>query len=186
MRHHHRGSKPGLGARAAPVAPLHSQIKTSFLCVKDCHSLAGCTSYLWCEVLLKKIFRNWQKYLWNYDIFLGEILASNLLNKTCRNIFIEKDIQIWLFYRFFGLIVPASSYTGRDVHSHVISCCSLGPWAPKRKGGGACPPILGRSVSPITNRRVRLFPPHFYWHPRIFRPSYGPRLVEEYMEYHPT
>ena len=51
--------------------------------------------------------------------------------------FIEKDIQIWPFHKFFGQIVLASSYTGRDVHSHVISCCSQG--RRKERGGGMSP-----------------------------------------------
>ena len=39
----------------------------------------------------------------------------------------------------------------------------------------ACrPQIFGRSVNPILTRRGRLCPPNYYWHPRIFRPSYGP------------
>ena len=36
------------------------------------------------------------------------------------------------------------------------------------------PPDFGRSVNPISTRRGRLCPPHYYWHPRIFIPSYGP------------
>ena len=39
-----------------------------------------------------------------------------------------------------------------------------------------------RSVNPISTRRWRLCPPHHYWHPRIFWPSYGPeykRLLDE-------
>ena len=35
------------------------------------------------------------------------------------------------------------------------------------------PPDFGRSVNPIS-RRSGLCPPHYYWLPRIFRPSYGP------------
>ena len=36
-----------------------------------------------------------------------------------------------------------------------------------------------RSVNPISIRRGRLCPPHYYWHPRIFRPSYGPvRIIK--------
>ena len=35
-------------------------------------------------------------------------------------------------------------------------------------------PDFGRSVNPISTRRGRLCPPHYYWQPRIFRPSYGP------------
>ena len=36
------------------------------------------------------------------------------------------------------------------------------------------PPDFGRSVNPISTRGDRLCPPNYYWHPRIFRPSYGP------------
>ena len=42
------------------------------------------------------------------------------------------------------------------------------------RGCHAPPPDFGRSVNPISTRRGRLCPPHWYWHPRIFRPSYGP------------
>ena len=48
------------------------------------------------------------------------------------------------------------------------------------------PKDFGRSVNPISTRRGRLCSPHFkYWHPRIFRPSYGPVLeyVHELKEY---
>ena len=43
-------------------------------------------------------------------------------------------------------------------------------------------PRFCRSVNPISTRRWRLCPTHHYWHPRIFRPSYGPaykRLLDE-------
>ena len=33
---------------------------------------------------------------------------------------------------------------------------------------------FGRSVNPISTRGGRLWPPNYYWHPRIFRPSDGP------------
>ena len=36
------------------------------------------------------------------------------------------------------------------------------------------PPDFGRSVKPISTRRGRLCPLHYYWHPWIFKPSYGP------------
>ena len=35
-------------------------------------------------------------------------------------------------------------------------------------------PDFGRSVNPFSTRGDRLCPPNYYWHPRIFRPSYGP------------
>ena len=35
------------------------------------------------------------------------------------------------------------------------------------------PPDFGRAVNPIS-RRSGLCPPHYYWLPRILRPSYGP------------
>ena len=35
-------------------------------------------------------------------------------------------------------------------------------------------PDFGRSVNPISTRRDRLFPPSYYWHTQIFRPSDGP------------
>ena len=81
----------------------------------------------------------------SYDVFLGEIPASNFPYKTRGNIFIEKEIQIWLFHKCFGHIVPASSYTGRDVHSHVISCCSQG--RRKEKGGGHVPQFLADQLT---------------------------------------
>ena len=36
------------------------------------------------------------------------------------------------------------------------------------------PQDFGRLIFPTSTRRVRLCPTHYYWHPRIFRPSYGP------------
>ena len=38
------------------------------------------------------------------------------------------------------------------------------------------PQILADLVNPIWTRRGRLCPPHYYWHPRIFRPSYSPGI----------
>ena len=35
-------------------------------------------------------------------------------------------------------------------------------------------PDFGRSINPTSTRRGRLSPPFYYWHFRIFRPSYGP------------
>ena len=51
----------------------------------------------------------------------------------------------------------------------VIQGCR--PWECR---GAMAPPDLGRSVNPISTRRGRLCPPHYYWHPWIFRLSYGP------------
>ena len=34
-------------------------------------------------------------------------------------------------------------------------------------------PDFGRSVNPISTRGDRLYPPNYYWHTRIFRPSDG-------------
>ena len=52
---------------------------------------------------------------------------------------------------------------------------------PVRGARGAIPstpPDFGISVEPISTRRLRhIMPPHHYWHPRIFRPSYGPQYV---------
>ena len=39
---------------------------------------------------------------------------------------------------------------------------------------GMAPIDFGRSVIPISARGGILCPPHYYWCPRIFRPSYGP------------
>ena len=50
---------------------------------------------------------------------------------------------------------------------------------PGGAGGGMAPPDFGRSVNPISTRRGRLCPPYYYWHPQIFRPSYGPGLEEK-------
>ena len=36
------------------------------------------------------------------------------------------------------------------------------------------PPDFSGSVNPISTRRGRLCHPYYYWHPRVFRPSYGP------------
>ena len=41
-------------------------------------------------------------------------------------------------------------------------------------GGAITPPDFGRSVNPISTRRGTLCPSNYNWHPRIFRPSYGP------------
>ena len=35
-------------------------------------------------------------------------------------------------------------------------------------------PDFGRSVNPISTRGDRLYPPNYYWHTQIFRPSDGP------------
>ena len=35
-------------------------------------------------------------------------------------------------------------------------------------------PDFGIAVNPISTRGDRIFPPNYYWHPRIFRPSDGP------------
>ena len=45
---------------------------------------------------------------------------------------------------------------------------------PGGAGGAMALPDFSRSVNPISTRRGRLCPPHYNWHPRIFRPSYGP------------
>ena len=50
------------------------------------------------------------------------------------------------------------------------------PVIPRGAGGAMTPrlPYFGSFFNPILTRRGRLYPPHYYWHPRIFRPSYGP------------
>ena len=40
--------------------------------------------------------------------------------------------------------------------------------------GAIAPPDFGRSDNPISTRRGRLCPLHYYWHHRICRPSWGP------------
>ena len=40
---------------------------------------------------------------------------------------------------------------------------------------------FSRSVNPISTKKGRLCPPHYYWHPQIFRPSYDPDQVENSM-----
>jgi hypothetical protein len=45
------------------------------------------------------------------------------------------------------------------------------PWG---AGNAMAPPDFGGSVNPMSTRRGRLWLLHYYWHPRIFRPSYGP------------
>ena len=42
--------------------------------------------------------------------------------------------------------------------------------------GAMASPYFGRSIIHISIRGVRLCPPHYYRHPRIFRPSYGPDM----------
>jgi hypothetical protein len=37
---------------------------------------------------------------------------------------------------------------------------------------------FGRSVNPISTWRGELCPPHYYWHLRIFRTSYGPARMK--------
>ena len=44
-------------------------------------------------------------------------------------------------------------------------------------GGAMAPPDFGRSVNPISTRGVRLYPPNYHWHPRIFRSSDGPEVM---------
>ena len=41
-------------------------------------------------------------------------------------------------------------------------------------GDARAPPDFGIWDNLISNRGGSLCPPHYYWHPRIFRPSYGP------------
>ena len=45
-------------------------------------------------------------------------------------------------------------------------------------GGAMAHPDFSRSVNPISTRRGRLCPTLYYWHPRIFRLSYGPDIKE--------
>ena len=46
-------------------------------------------------------------------------------------------------------------------------------------GATAVAPVapVDTSLNPISTEKSRLCPPHYYWHRRIFRPSYGPDLV---------
>ena len=61
---------------------------------------------------------------------------------------------------------------------HAVICresvCIMShrPVIPAGAGGAMAPPDFGRSVNPISTRRGRLCPLHYYWHPGIFRPSY--------------
>ena len=48
------------------------------------------------------------------------------------------------------------------------------PVVPGCAGCAMTHPDFGRSVNPISTRGVKLCPPNYYWHPRIFRPSDGP------------
>ena len=59
---------------------------------------------------------------------------------------------------------------GRFAHRPSQGCRNRG------KGflGPCPPPDCGRSVNPISTREDRLFQPHYYLTPQIFRPSYGP------------
>ena len=45
---------------------------------------------------------------------------------------------------------------------------------PRGAGGAMALPDFGRSVNPISTRGDRLWPPNYYWHPRIFRTSDSP------------
>ena len=54
---------------------------------------------------------------------------------------------------------------------YSMLCRPVIPWGAE---GAMAPPDFGRPVNPISTRRGRLCPPHYYRHPRIFRPSYGP------------
>ena len=38
----------------------------------------------------------------------------------------------------------------------------------------ACCPKFGQISKPSLNQGGQIMPPHYYWHPKIFRPSYGP------------
>ena len=37
-------------------------------------------------------------------------------------------------------------------------------------------PVIPKG-DPISTRRGRLCPPHYYWYPEIFIPSYGPEYI---------
>ena len=50
------------------------------------------------------------------------------------------------------------------------------PWG-YRGYHGMAPLDFSKSVNLISTRRGRLCPIHHYWHPRIFRPAYGPVVV---------
>ena len=50
----------------------------------------------------------------------------------------------------------------------------LRPVVPGCAGCAMAHPIFGWSVNPISTRGDRLYPPNYYWHTRIFRPSDGP------------
>ena len=51
------------------------------------------------------------------------------------------------------------------------------PVVPGGARGAMAPPDFGRPVNPISTRRERLYPSYYYWHPQIFRPSYGPVIA---------
>ena len=64
-----------------------------------------------------------------------------------------------------------------DRLGNILANIFTRPVVPGGAGGAKTPPDFGRSVNPISTRRGRLCPPHYYWHPRIFRPSYGPVYI---------
>ena len=47
-------------------------------------------------------------------------------------------------------------------------------------------PDFGRSANPISTRGDRLCPPNYYWHPRIFKSSYGPPQISERWKFRHT
>ena len=50
------------------------------------------------------------------------------------------------------------------------------PVVPGCAGCAMAHPIFRRSVNPISTRGDRLWPPNYYWHIQIFRPSDGPGI----------
>jgi hypothetical protein len=54
---------------------------------------------------------------------------------------------------------------------------------PVAAGCAMAHPDFGRSVKPISTRGDRLCPPNYYWHSRIFRPSFGPGPIASVAQY---
>ena len=86
-----------------------------------------------------------------YELVLA--ITKSIQRNCCNLLYIENRDR-------FDSIIPRQSCTGLS--------------EPGVQGLPRHPPDFGRSVNPISTRKDRLCPPHYYCHPRIFRPSYGP------------
>ena len=72
---------------------------------------------------------------------------------------------------YFVLTYGQFSYVKKSMIYHI---CIGRPVVPGCAGCAIAHPIFGWSVNPISTRGDRLYPPNYYWHTRIFRPSDSP------------